>query len=70
MFGLSAKGSPVSWPERAHRLGMRFGPDGRILHWRRIRVHSAGRYGHEAPVGRLGARASATEHARFHRTTI
>jgi hypothetical protein len=44
-------------------LGMRFGPNGRILDWRRIRVHSAGRYGHEAPVGRLGARKSATAHA-------
>jgi hypothetical protein len=36
-------------------LGMRFGPNGRIVDWRRIRVHSAGRYGHEAPVGRLDA---------------
>jgi len=34
---------------------MRFGPNRRILDWRRIRVHSAGRYGHEAPVGRLDA---------------
>ena len=41
------------------------GPNGRILDWRRIGVHSAGRYGHEAPVRRLGARKSATEHARF-----
>ena len=46
--------------ERARRrppgFRMRSGSNRRILGWRRIRVHSAGRYGHEAPVGRLGAR--------------
>src|SRR5436305_14414414 len=49
---------------------MRYGPNRRIIDWRRIRVHSAGRYGHEAPVGRLGARQSVTEHARFRRTAL